>query len=174
MQESLRVSHHLKLAYCPCSNGTVEVVCRELLRATRELLSEFQMDQKCLPSVLPLVQSTLNSAPLKRLVNSCSLTAFTGLQQGTPLHYIKRKDGSTVTIQKIKEVRSKQRLETKSMLRSLQNMHNEILKKPSEERNKAIEEHNRKTRVQPAYFTTGEYVLRGILQRETGRKPSLR
>lgn len=50
ISESLKSSHHFTLAYCPRSNGTVEVVMRELLRASRALLSEFQ-----LPNIADLV-----------------------------------------------------------------------------------------------------------------------
>lgn len=50
---STKSSHHFTLAYCPWSNGTVEVVCRELLRATKAILSELQLPHKTWPSVIP-------------------------------------------------------------------------------------------------------------------------
>ena len=40
LEEQTNVGHYFTLAYCPLSNGTVEVVCEELLRALRALLSE--------------------------------------------------------------------------------------------------------------------------------------
>jgi transposase InsO family protein len=43
LREKTRGQHHFTLAYCPWSNGAVERVCRELLRATRALLSEFKL-----------------------------------------------------------------------------------------------------------------------------------
>ena len=42
------------------------------------------------------------------------------------------------------------------------------------ERQAAIDAHNRKTNVKAINFDVGDFVLRGLLQRETGRKPSLR
>jgi len=57
LREALHSSHHFTLAYCPWSNGSVEVVCRELLRATRAILSEMQLDRKAWPSLMPIVQS---------------------------------------------------------------------------------------------------------------------
>lgn len=46
-------SHHFTLAYCSWSNGTVEVVFRELLRSTRAILSEFQILSHHWPSIFP-------------------------------------------------------------------------------------------------------------------------
>ena len=65
--EQMNSSHHFTLPYTPWSNGTVEVVGRELLRCIRALLSEFQLPQRSWTRVLPLVQSALNSSILKRL-----------------------------------------------------------------------------------------------------------
>lgn len=65
--KSMRIDHKLTLPYCPWSNGTVEVVCRELTRACRALLSELQLPSTAWPSVIPLVQSILNNAPRKDL-----------------------------------------------------------------------------------------------------------
>lgn len=39
--ESLNTSHHFTIAYFPCINGGVELVCRELLRGTQDIMTEF-------------------------------------------------------------------------------------------------------------------------------------
>ena len=88
LQDKLKVSHHFTLAYCPWSNGTVEVVCREVLRACRALLSELQLPQKSWPDVVPMIQSALNNSILARLGNRCPLTVFTGLKQSSPISTI--------------------------------------------------------------------------------------
>lgn len=41
LREKVKSEHHFILASCPWSNETVEVVCRELLRASITLLSEY-------------------------------------------------------------------------------------------------------------------------------------
>jgi len=46
LRKQTRGSHHFTLPYCPWTNGTVEVVCLELLRALRALSSEFQIPFK--------------------------------------------------------------------------------------------------------------------------------
>lgn len=43
IQEKLRIGHHFTLPHCPWSNGTVEVVFRELLCTTKAILSELQL-----------------------------------------------------------------------------------------------------------------------------------
>lgn len=88
LREKVMSSHYFTLAYCPWLNGAVEVACREQLRSTRALLSEFQLDQSCLPSVLPIIQSALNSTVLELLGNRSLLTVLTGLPQDSPFKSI--------------------------------------------------------------------------------------
>ena len=55
LREASMGNHHFTAAYCPWSNGTVERLCRELIRCLRALLSEFQLPLRSWPSVLPIV-----------------------------------------------------------------------------------------------------------------------
>lgn len=64
-------SHHYILAYCPWSNGSVE-----LLRATRAILSELQQNQS---TVILMVQYGLNNSSLERLGNRTPQSVFTSL-----------------------------------------------------------------------------------------------
>ena len=56
----LSVKHQFTVAYCPCSNGTVERLNRELKKVLRVLLSDFKMKYSEWTNVLPMVQCTLN------------------------------------------------------------------------------------------------------------------
>lgn len=56
LTKSLKVPHHFTLPYNPCSNGAVERLGKELVRTMRTMVSEFRMDFKEWPDVLPLVQ----------------------------------------------------------------------------------------------------------------------
>ena len=67
LTDESRVHHHFTTAYCPWANGTVERVCREVLRACRALLSEWKLAQQDWPAVTEAFQSVLNNTPLKRL-----------------------------------------------------------------------------------------------------------
>ena len=66
LREQNRATHRFTLAYAPWSNGTVEVVNREVLRVLRALCSELRIPFKEWPNVLPVVQGVLNSAALPR------------------------------------------------------------------------------------------------------------
>ena len=104
LSDKLRGSHHFTLPYCSWSNGTVEVVCRELLRVLRALTSEFQIHFRIWPSVLPLVKYILNNIPLVRLGGRCPLTAFTGVPAGLPLRAVSVEGNGHVKTMYVEEV----------------------------------------------------------------------
>jgi len=174
LRDKVKSEHHFTLAYCPWSNGTVEVVCRELLRATRALLSEYQLPQTMWHQVLPVVQSVLNNTILDRLGKRCPLTAFTGLPQDTPLLSIKVEKRKKAKVKTIAEVRALQRVQVERMHSSLDKMHKEVFERTTAKRQAAIDSHNRKTNVRPVNFSKGDYVLRGLRESQRGRKPQLR
>jgi len=174
LRDQVKANHHFTLAYCPWSNGTVEVVCRELLRASRAILSEYQLPHSAWPQVIPLVQSALNNTILARLGNRCPLTAFTGLPQDNPLSTIKTRVGGKLVTRNIEDIRTSQRNKLESLVSALDDMHKQVSEASAKKRQSAVNAHNRKTHVRPINFTEGDYVLRGILQSKTGRKPSLK
>jgi len=174
LSERYKANHHFTLAYCPWSNGTVEVVNRELLRASRALLSEFQLPQRCWPNVLPMVQSALNNAKVQRLGNRCPQTVFTSRSQDSPLTSITRTHGGTTKVHSMEEVRALQNIDTDRVQASLDNMHRDVAEKSEKKRKSATDSYNRKVGVRAVNFAEGDFVLRGVLQRERGRKPSLR
>ena len=83
-----KTHHHFTLAYFPWSNGTVEVVCRELQRATRAILHEFQLPAKMWRKTISMVQGALNNSKLKRLKDKCPMEIFTGHPQDLSLIHI--------------------------------------------------------------------------------------
>ena len=174
LREKLKVAHHFTLAYCPWSNGTVEVVCREVLRACRALLSELQLPHKCWPDVLPMIQSALNNATLPRLGNRCPQTAFTGLPQSNPICTLIKRNNGAVTVHSIEQVRMQQRASIADIQKALDEMHKEVAERTSRVRQRAVDAHNKKVGVRPVNFSEGDFVLRGVLQRERVKKPALR
>ena len=174
LREKLMTQHHFTLAYCPWSNGTVEVVCRELLRAARALLSVFQLPESAWPQVLPIVQSVLNNAILERLGNRCPRTAFLGLPQDTPLLSITKKRNKNIKVGSIDQVRAEQRVKASQLHTALDKMHKEVAECSDKKRRAAVESHNRKTNVRPINFTEGDYVLRGARESQRGKKPQLK
>lgn len=60
IRQKLHIAHHFTHLYCPWSNGTIEVVCRELIRTSKAFLLEFSFPYDKWPVVLPLLQCALN------------------------------------------------------------------------------------------------------------------
>lgn len=67
LNEELHTKYHFTEAYCPWANGTIERVCREVLRATKALLSEMKLPPTDWPSVSECSKSVLSQAPLPKL-----------------------------------------------------------------------------------------------------------
>lgn len=173
LRQRTNSSHHFTLAYTPWTNGTVEVVCRELLRTLKALTSEYQLSQKDWVSVLPVVQSVLNNSPLQRMNGHCPLTVFTGLPQDTPLTTIKTKGTKPIKLRTISEVRIRQLKEFDALQSSLEGMHRYIKPATDKKRAASISRHNRKTNVKPINFSVGDFVLRAVSKKEKGSKISL-
>lgn len=174
LRQKVKSKHHFTLAYCPWSNGTVEVVCREILRASRALLSEYQLPIEYWPQVLPIVQSILNNSIIDRLGKHCPLTAFTGLPQDSPLLAIKTNKGERIEVKNIDQVRAEQCMNLTKMQEAFFNMHKTVSASSDRKRQSSVDSHNRKTNFRQINFTEGDFVLKGLRQHERGRKPALK
>jgi len=60
------------------------------------------------------------------------------------------------------------------MQTAMDQMHKEVAALSEKKRQSSIDSYNRKVGVRSVNFSEGDFVLRGVLQRERGRKPSLR
>jgi hypothetical protein len=101
----------------------VERVCRELLRATRALLSEFKLPPEAWTSVLPMVQSGLNNAASVRMQGRCPMEVFPGLPPDSPLVSTKAEREGKVEILSVSEIRAAQLLKVQEVLRAVEGMH---------------------------------------------------
>lgn len=77
LTKGLHVLHRSTIPYCPWSNGAVERLGKEVLRAARSLLSVLQLQPNAWLSVLPLIQSTINNTPSAHRLSLASATIFT-------------------------------------------------------------------------------------------------
>lgn len=174
LREELKCEHYSTLAYCPWSNGTVEVVCRELIQTARALLSESQHPHTSWTPVLPIVQSVLNKLILPRLGNGSPLKAFTGVPQDSPLRTIKTNLEKQAVVKSLKTIQEAQRLHIQKLQASFENVHKNAAKASSKKNKSAIDSNNRKAKVNPVNFADGDYALRGNVQGRTVRKPTLK
>jgi hypothetical protein len=85
VMRALRCQHIFTVAYSPWSNSTIEVVCREVIRALRSIVSELKLQCHHWPTLVPVVQSMLNKQPADRLDEIAPVTAMTSLPPVTPL-----------------------------------------------------------------------------------------
>lgn len=167
LTEELKGSHHFATAYSPWSNGTVERVCREVLRACRALLHEFRLAPEDWSSVTECMQSVLNQSPLKRLglrseeqpgVYRTPLEVFTSHKPTRPLlralHISPSKN-----VPNLEEIRARQLIEIHKTQDALEKMHRQVGDRITASRLKSIEKYQARTNSQPAALQRGYFVL---------------
>ena len=99
---------------------------------------------------------------------------FTGHLQDSPLTSITCKVDKIVEVHSIGDIRSTKRKHIHATLTALEQMHKDVAVHTYKKPRSAVDSHNRKTNVKPINFAEGDFVLRGILQRERTKKPSLK
>lgn len=166
LTKDLHTKHHFTTAYCPWANGTVERVCREVIRASRALLSEMRLPPKDWPAVLEAVQCVINQAPLKRLgfrtnepsVYRTPLEVFTGHLPGRPLIRAlpvhKYQHASSLDL-----VKAEQLMKLDELQSAFLEMHKDVSERIDQSRKKQREIHSAKTNVHPVQFHVGDFVL---------------
>lgn len=167
LSSQFHVQHHFTTAYSPWANGTVERVCREVLRACKALCSEWKLAPRDWPAVVESVQSVLNQSPLRRLglrdknkkdVYRTPLEVFTGQLPGRPLlralPFEKYKNAQTEDI-----ARAAQLMHIDALQSSLEVFHKEVKLEATKSRKRMIDRHNRQTKVQAVNFQVGDFVL---------------
>lgn len=164
--EETHVKHHFTTAYSPWANGTVERVCREVLRACRSLCSEWKLAPRDWPSVIETIQSVLNNSPLKRLgISSFSsgsyrtpMEAFTGQRSRRSL--LRALPPSVYsTAATLDEAQAIRVIGLESLQAEIQNMHVDIGERISVSRARKVAAHNKKTNIQKVNFVDGDFVL---------------
>lgn len=120
LREAAYGNHHFTSAYIPCVNGTEELVCHELIRSLRALLSEFQLPFRCWLSIQTIDQSSLNNSLLSRIKGRCALTVFKGLPKDSPKRSIKQKSGKHDKVSSITEVRTRQVMKVEELTKALE------------------------------------------------------
>ena len=79
---------HFVTAYAHYSNGTIEIVNRQVLNLLKCLISELRFNKATWPSLITLVEHTLNHRTQRRLGGHAPVTVMTGLPADNPLDTI--------------------------------------------------------------------------------------
>ena len=160
------VAQHWTTAYSHYPNGSIEVINRMFLALMRALMSELRVDKDQWPSLVKLVEHTLNHRLQKRLGWLAPVTVMTGLKADNPVHGIfrNRKDGSIAG----KAMETASIVEHVSRLHeSLALMHKEVVSLSEKERTR---HRTRQGRRRAPNFGAGDYVLVGIPEPRAGQK----
>lgn len=162
LRESLFAAHHYSLAYCPWSNSAVEVMCRELLRATRAVLSELELNQICWPAVIPMVQYALKNSVLERLGNRTPQSVLTSIPYTSPLNTATTKDEDFTKVHSLEDVRAKQLINIQPTHEELEGMHEDVSELSNRKGKQSVNSYNRKSNVGAVNFDVADFVLRGL------------
>lgn len=172
IRKTLRSQHHFTTANTPWANGTIERVCREVLRAVRALLSEFKLRTTQWTEVHRIVQSVLNNTPSPHRNNIEPVTAFTGLPAGTPLLSISPRPPAEEL--SITEIRARQLMQMESLRTSMDAVHKQIHDTARSRREQQRNSIRKKRSVHTVNFALGDYVLVAKREFMMGEKLSLR
>ena len=88
LAEHYKIHHHFTTPLIHFSNGTVERINRDILAAARIILSEYKIQDKYWPSIVELIQYSLNQAVKEDLAGHSAFEAFTGRPNTDPLSFI--------------------------------------------------------------------------------------
>lgn len=87
LASSHEAKHRFSTPYVPWSNGTIESVCREVLRVMHDFNAEARIPETEMPRSVPAIQSIINNSPSRRLGNRAPITVHTGMEAGNPLRF---------------------------------------------------------------------------------------
>ena len=172
LNRSLHSHHHFTTAHCPQANGAVEVVCKEVLRAARALLPEHRLPEDQRPSVLHIIQSTLDHSKRASLNNKAPITVFSGLPADNPLTALMPPTISEVP--SLDFVQTQRLMHVDQFIAAIDDMHKDVSRCKTKTREQAIARHNQKTHVQPVNFELGDYVLVAKRVTQDGHKLRVR
>jgi Integrase core domain/Chromo (CHRromatin Organisation MOdifier) domain len=172
VNSALKAQHHFTTAYSPWANGTVERLGREVLRATRALLSELKLRPDQWTFVHRMVQSALNNSPSKRLGGVAPVTAMTGLKADSPARFIVMDNElRVITLEQSMVLRL---LAMEELQAARDEMHKLVKQSNASQRGKARSRYNAKTHVHSPNFDVGDFVLLAKREFSRGDKLTLR
>lgn len=82
------IHHHFTFAYCPFSNGAIEIVNRSLKRVLRTAILEQNLKTSDWPYLLPMVMSVINGSKAERLGDLAPRQVYMGLPEYDPFTII--------------------------------------------------------------------------------------
>ena len=153
LSKELWAKHHFTTAYSTLANGTLERVCREVLRACKALLHEFRLAPKDWPAVTEFLQSVIDHTPSIRLElrDPADPGVYRTPQAVVTSHKLTRPFLSNLPVAKFSElpgltdIRPRQVIGIEATKAPLENMHRDIAGRIATSRAKAVLRHYART-----------------------------
>lgn len=117
-----------------------------------------------------VITAALNNRKRKRLGNKAPTTVFTGIQRQYFLTCIKERVNEELVLRNVEDMSKTQLDITNSLAEGMANIHRTARALSEKERERKVTEFNNKTGTRPINFDVGDYVLRGLVKRESTKK----
>ncbi len=163
LARKLKIEHTFAVAYAPWSNGSVERLCRSVLAVFRRICSQQGRAYECWANYVLAVQRVLNTRKAERLMGRSPAEVFTNAKDADSSLAVMLEDERELMVMNVaEELLAKNQEEVEKMFTDVDLLHKGIREKLDEQRQKAVDAHNRKTGIRDVDFTKGDYVLVGI------------
>jgi Integrase core domain len=158
LRNNLHTRHRFTHPYCAWSNGTVDRVCRELLRLLRVLYSEHPgKSVSDWPHFIRLCQLILNGTHRASL-GTTPMKAFI-CKDDSPLDAIFTNVDHAFEALPLEEVREREKQLIADSVQALGDLHKTVVDKRTSQREANIKSHIAKTNVTDPQFAVGDFVL---------------
>ena len=169
LSKALHTRHHFTTPYCPWNNGAVERLGKELLRVSRAILSELQLQHTSWPDLVPMFQLALNNSPSPQRNNTAPLTAFTRLEASPPIAtFLRSATAQTVTLTQAQQERC---VNISELVKRAEELHPIVQCTLTESRRRMREQH---AKGKLPNFIEGDFVLVAREDFHKGEKLCLR
>lgn len=164
LTEEKRIRHHFTTVYCPWSNGTVERLCKEILRITSALMSERKLSVGEWSAKIAAIQKVVNQSPVERLVRNnneklkCPMEVFSRLKPSSLI--IRSLPTRTYRdLKAIAEERFRSIVNIEKVHRALERMHKDVAERNCTRSPRPQIIHDEKINVFSLNIGVGDYVM---------------
>jgi ribosomal protein S17 len=158
LRNTLHTRHRFTHPYCAWSNGTVERVCRELLRLLRVLFSEHPgKSVSDWPQFIRWCQLILNGTH-RASIGTTPMKAFIG-KDDSPLDAIFTNVNHANEAVPLQEIRERHKKLISDSVLALDELHKTVIYKRTSQREAQIKAHNARTNVTDPQFAVGDFVM---------------
>ena len=153
----LGIDHHITLPYCPWSNGSVEVVGKDLLWTLRALCSEFEANVDEWDLLLPLAEFAINHRRRPLLGGRSSVEIMTGREPRTTMDPAIWSGPSMKLVTEMRLPAERADEYVADLAASLERMHERV--RDQAEHDRRIQALREAGRDHPMRFSPGDYVM---------------